>query len=226
MDAVVKAGGSLAENPAALKALCAELPRIARRYSILVVPGGGRFADAVREYDAKFALPPAVSHRLAILAMDQYGLLLAQITPNSSTFSVLDEAQRFSETGKVPIFLPSSLMFEDDPFEPSWDVTSDSIAAYIAGKLRARKLVLVTDVDGVFTSDPKQHSDAELLDEVSVEELLNRAERTSVDTYLPSLLRKSRLDCYVVNGKHPERLSAVLSGQQTTCTRVVTHQVI
>jgi hypothetical protein len=76
-------------------------------------------------------------------------------------------------------------------------------------------------VDGVFTKDPKTHADAKLINEVSVEELLSRVGRTSVDKFLPKFLSKNRLDCYVVNGKYPERISAVLSGQRTTCTRIV-----
>ena len=221
MEAIVKIGGSLAENPEALRALCSELSQIAKERSIVVVPGGGRFVDAVREYDRRFSLPPAVSHRLAILGMDQYGLLLSHVTPNSCVFSLLEEAQRLCEAKKVPVFLPSKLLFEDDPFEASWDVTSDSIAAYVACKLRADKLVLITDVDGVFTSDPKSHRDAQLLDEVSVDELLNLGERTSVDKHLPQMLAKTGLDCYVVNGLYPERVDAVLAGQRTTCTRIV-----
>jgi aspartokinase-like uncharacterized kinase len=221
MDAVIKVGGSLAENPEALKALCIELCKIAMEYSFVVVPGGGRFADVVRAFDKKFNLPPVVSHRLAILAMDQYGLVLSQIIHDSRTVDSLREARHLSEAKKVPVFLPSKLLFQDDPLEDSWDVTSDSIAAYIAWRLHAGKVILATDVDGIFTKDPKTHSDAKMMSEVSVVELLNRAGRTSVDRFLPILLSKNQLDCYVVNGKHPERIIAVLSGQRTTYTRII-----
>jgi aspartokinase-like uncharacterized kinase len=47
MDAVIKIGGSLAEDPAALRALCNRLGEIAKKYRIVVVPGGGKFADVV-----------------------------------------------------------------------------------------------------------------------------------------------------------------------------------
>jgi hypothetical protein len=221
MDAVIKVGGSLAEYPEALKALGIELHKIATECSFVVVPGGGRFADVVRAFDKKFILPPAVSHRLAILAMDQYGLVLSQIIPDSCTVDSLREARHLSEARKVPVFLPSKLMFQDDPLEASWSVTSDSIAAYIACRFLADKVILATDVDGIFTKDPKTHSDAKLMSEVSVAELLNRAGRTSVDRFLPILLSKNQLDCYVVNGKNPERINAVLSGQRTTYTRII-----
>lgn len=218
MDAVIKVGGSLSEKPEALKALCAELSRIAKEHSVVVVPGGGKFADAVREYDKKFRLPPLVAHRLAIVAMDQYGIVLSQLIPDSCMCNTLENAQSFSKMGKVTIFLPSRLMFQDDAIETSWDATSDSIAAHIAGKLNAKKVILVTNVDGIFTKDPKKHADAKLMPEVSVPDLMRRGRRTSVDKFLPKVLSKNPVDCYVVNGKHPERIKAVLSGEPTVCT--------
>jgi len=220
MDAVIKIGGSLAEEPQRLRALCAKLSEFAKKYEIVVVPGGGRFADVVRDFDQRFALSSGISHRMAILGMDQFGLLLSQIIPDSCATYLLSDVKQLSEIRVVPIFLPSRLMFREDPLENSWDVTSDSIAAYVAGRLHVAKVVLVTDVDGIFTKDPKKHADATLMEKLSAEELLKFNKRTSVDRYLPKLLLESQIDCYVVNGKHPERIEAILAGQQATCTLI------
>ncbi len=220
MDAVIKVGGSLAEKPAALKALCSKLSETAKKHSVIVVPGGGKFADAVRELDERYALPADAAHKMAILGMDQYGLLLAQIIPDSCATYSLFAAKQFARRKAVPVLLPSRLMFAGNPLEASWDVTSDSIAAYIAGCLKAEKVLLVTDVDGVFESDPKRHSAAKLIPELSASELLAFKQRTSVDKFLPKLLLKTRLECYVVNGVHPERVDAVLAGQATVCTLI------
>jgi len=219
VDAVIKVGGSLAEAPAALKALCKELGEVAKKHSIAIVPGGGKFADVVRAIDRRFALPSAVAHRMAILAMDQYGLLLSQLIPNSRPIIALKEAHRLLRKQIVPVLLPSELMLQDDPFEPSWDVTSDSIAAYFASRLGAAKLILVTNVDGIFTKDPKKFKEAELFEEISIAEFL-AVGRTSVDKFLPKLLSETALDCYVVNGKRPERIAALLDGRDTVCTRI------
>jgi len=124
------------------------------------------------------------------------------------------------ENRNSPIFLPSKLMFEENPLENSWDVTSDSIAAYVASRVSAKKLVLVTDVDGIFTSDPKNDSSATLIKNLSVEQLLALNRRTSVDRYLPKLLLDVHFDCYVVNGLFPERVEAVLEDLRTICTLV------
>jgi aspartokinase-like uncharacterized kinase len=111
-------------------------------------------------------------------------------------------------------------MFEEDPLENSWDVTSDSIAAYVASRVHAEKLVLVTDVDGVFTSDPKTDSSAKLIENLSAERLLKLNRQTSIDRYLPKLLLDAQINCHVVNGNFPERVEAVLEGLRTTCTFV------
>jgi len=220
VDAVIKVGGSLAEDPERLRVLCHRLSDLAKKYAVIVVPGGGKFADAVREYDQRFALSSVASHKMAILAMDQFGLLLSDIISGSRVFHQLETAKDLSEAKVVPIFLPSHWMFEEDPLENSWDVTSDSIAAYVAERVHAGKVVLVTDVDGVFTSDPKKTSGAKLIERLSAEKLLTLRQGTSVDRYLPKLLLEAQIDCYVVNGNYPDRVEAVLAGQQTTCTFV------
>lgn len=220
MDAVIKVGGSLAESPEKLRALCQKLGELAKKYEFIVVPGGGGFADAVRGFDKRFTLSRNVSHRMAIRAMDQFGLLLSDITLNSRVFHRLENANKLAKAGFAPIFLPSRMLFQEDPLENSWDVTSDSIAAYVANRVHAEKLVLVTDVDGVFTSDPKKYSSAKLIERLSAEQLLKLNRRTSVDRYLPKLLLDAKIDCYVVNGLFPERVEAVLAGLLTTCTFV------
>jgi aspartokinase-like uncharacterized kinase len=218
MDAVIKVGGSLAENPERLRAICRKLSELAKRYVFIVVPGGGRFADAVRELDQRFNLSSVVSHRMSILGMDQFGLLLCQIIPNSCATYLLNDAKQLSEVRVVPVFLPSRLMFKEDPLENSWDVTSDSIAAYAAKKVRAKKVILSTDVDGVFTSDPKTRPNAKLIEQLSAEELLGLRQQTSVDRYLPKMLLEAGIDCYVVNGRFPDRVASVLAGKHTICT--------
>src|SRR4030042_488928 len=220
MDAVIKVGGSLAENPATMKTLCNRLSEIAKKHSITVVPGGGKFADAVREMDQRYTLSAGAAHRMAILGMDQFGLLLTQLIPNSCATYSLNAAKQLSKRKAVPIFLPSRMMFKENLLEASWDVTSDSIAAYVAIQLKADKVILVTDVDGIFKSDPKKHSVTKLISKISTRELLAFAQRTSVDKFLPKLLQKTRLDCYVVNGAYPERVAAILAGHSTVCTLI------
>ncbi len=219
MEAVLKVGGSLAGYPASLRKLCKELAIFAEDHEILIVPGGGRFADVVRDFDKSYGLSNTVAHKMAIIAMDQFGLFLSDITPNSYVSYSLEKVKN-SPSGTLPIFLPSRFIFRKDPLEHSWDVTSDSIAAYIAGIVHAKKLILVTDIDGIFTEDPKKNLDAKLITDVSANQLLSWNRRTSVDRTLPKILLKTKLNCYVVNGKHPKRIRAVLENEKSIYTHI------
>jgi len=217
---VVKVGGSLSRNPQALKALCVKLSELAKIHRLVVVPGGAEFADCVRELDKRFSLSAATAHRMAILGMDQYGMLLADLTPNSQIVNGLSEVESVM-VGRVAVFLPSRFMFEDEGLESSWDVTSDSISVYIASKLGAEKVLLVKDVDGVFTEDPKKSVKAKLLKNVTSQQLSILANSTGVDAYLPKLLRELKLRCCILNGQFPERIEAVLNGKDAACTIIL-----
>jgi hypothetical protein len=215
---IVKIGGSLALHPEKLRTLCAKLGEASKKYKVIVVPGGGEFADIVRDLDKRFNLSCAVSHRMAILGMDQYGFLLSDLLPHSSIINKLEDAQRILDSGKLPVFLPSNFLLNEDPLENSWDVTSDSIAAYIAGQLHASRVVLLTDVNGIYTCDPKKFSDAKLISKLSAIDLLKMNKRTSVDKFLPKLLLQLQIKCFVVNGLYPEQVESVLDGRDTVCT--------
>lgn len=67
----------------------------------------------------------------------------------------MTEAEKISDNGFTPIFIVSEFLKNEDPFECSWDVTSDSIAAYVAHSLNA-KLLIVTNVNGIYTREPNE----------------------------------------------------------------------
>jgi 5-(aminomethyl)-3-furanmethanol phosphate kinase len=222
MDAiVVKIGGSLAMQPNKLKDLCTRLGEASKRHKLIVVPGGGEFADMVRVYDKKFDLPRQISHQMAILAMDQYGLLLSSLVPSSIFVNKFEDLPEATMLHRLVVFLPSSFLFRDKSLTSSWDVTSDSIAFYIAQKLGISKTVLVTDVDGIFTGNPKKFAEAKLILKLSAHDLLEMPERTSVDRFLAKLLVKQKFECFVVNGLYPDRVISILDGKETLCTEII-----
>ncbi|MCJ7761902.1 amino acid kinase, partial [Candidatus Bathyarchaeota archaeon] len=107
---VIKVGGSLSQNPQSLRALCVKLSEIAKKHALVLVPGGGEFADCVRDFDKRFSLSSSVVHRMAILGMDQYGLLLSDLAPDCSVVDKLEDAKRLSGTGRLVVFLPSRFL--------------------------------------------------------------------------------------------------------------------
>jgi hypothetical protein len=216
----VKIGGSLALHPQKLRSLCAKLSETSKKHRLIVVPGGGEFADTVRNLDKRFSLSPAVAHRMAILGMDQYGLMLSNLIPNSRLATTLNDLQKTMDSGRLTVFLPSASLVAEDALKNSWDVTSDSITVFIALKLHSARVILATDVDGVFTRDPKKFPEAKLLRKLSAAELLRMGDRTSVDKFLPQLLLQSPMECYVVSGFYPGRVEAILNLKETICTQI------
>lgn len=217
LDAVLKVGGSLGRGEQ-LAALCREIGRLGARHRLLVVPGGGDFADLVRDHYRRYHLGEIAAHRMALLAMDQYGYILSELVPGSSLVVDLLTARKIAEGGRVVILLPASLLIQADPLPNCWDVTSDSIAAWVAGEARSPRLVLLKDVEGLFSSDPARGESAAPISELSVEELAGR--RGGVDSYLATVLASAELETWVIDGRRPERLAELLRTGRTLGTRI------
>lgn len=138
---VVKLGGSLHDAPALRHWLerLATAPGPPR----VVVPGGGPFADAVRALQPALGVGELTAHRMAILAMQQFGLALQALEPRLA----LAETGTELRTATAAVWLPWRLAGRSPELEASWDVTSDSIACWLATQLAASDLVLVKSAD-------------------------------------------------------------------------------
>ena len=220
MEAVIKIGGSLAGYPDALKTLCRKLSEMGQRHRLLIVPGGGEFVDVVRVIDKRFQLSPSISHKMAILGMEQFGLLLSELIPNAIPITSLGERKICTGKKGVHVFSPSKMMFREKALDASWDVTSDSIAAFVACRLHAKNLILVKSVDGLFSEDPEKNSNAKLLHRISISALSKLPRESVVDNCLPRLLMNENVYCYIVNGLFPERIVQILEGNETVCTLI------
>ena len=111
--------------------------------SIVLVPGGGAFADLVRDAQPRIGFDDDAAHRMALLAMEQYGCALASMNMQFTLAESQAEIARTLAERRVPVWLPSRMVLAAREIPWSWDVTSDSLAAWLAGELRASRLVLV-----------------------------------------------------------------------------------
>ena len=141
---VVKLGGSLAKAGTLsgwLDGLCnAEVP-------LVIVPGGGAFADAVRAAQAKHGFDDLTAHRMALLAMHQMGLMLAALRPaRLVTAETLPEITQALDAGRLPVWLPGPLAGAATDIAADWSLTSDGLAAWLAAMLGARAVWLVKSV--------------------------------------------------------------------------------
>jgi aspartokinase-like uncharacterized kinase len=141
--AVIKLGGGLLAAPGALEAVCGKVGALGQREAIVVVPGGGPFADLVREVDRRAGLSADTAHWMAILAMDQYAHLLAERIEGATLVEESGAISGALAVGRVAVLAPSRWLRAADPLPHSGDAPSDRVAAFVAGALDARRQVRV-----------------------------------------------------------------------------------
>ena len=149
---VLKLGGSLLESGR----LTAVLEIVAKRKRpVIVVPGGGKFADQVREAQAANGFDDASAHRLALFAMHQMANVIASRSRHFAPAATKEEIGMAGVNGLVPVWLPSTMAGADPAIPKSWDMTSDSLAAWLAGEIGAKDVALVKScaVDPAATLD-------------------------------------------------------------------------
>ncbi|MEN6443204.1 MAG: uridylate kinase [Methanoregula sp.] len=189
---VVKVGGSLSLNIREIIPALLASPR-----TLLIVPGGGKFADAIR----RLAVHDDPAHWMAIAAMEQYGWMLASY--GVPTTDILANPEMTS------VFLPYSTMRQSDPLPHSWNVTSDTIAAWVAKTLDTDLLILKS-VDGIMVRGIFQ------------DHLTGPVESDSVDSCFIPFVLKSNVSTMILNGTHRERVERFLAGEQVLGTRIGT----
>lgn len=145
---VIKVGGGLLRDPTGFERVVAALGAVERGHRILVVPGGGPFANAVREFDRRIPIGPDTAHWMAILGMEQYAHALAQRIARATLVENKSEIAAAIGAEQIPVLAPFRWLRAMDPLPHSWDVTSDSIAAWIADAVGARRLVLIKPAAG------------------------------------------------------------------------------
>jgi (4-(4-[2-(gamma-L-glutamylamino)ethyl]phenoxymethyl)furan-2-yl)methanamine synthase len=143
VDLVVKVGGSLLAHPEALNRVMDAVVDASRRHRVLVVPGGGPLADTVRHVDRALHLSADAAHWMAVRAIDQLAEVLADRCAPAAVVTDAYEIREVLRASKVPVLAPHRWLRDADALPHSWDATSDSVAAWVAGELGARRLVLV-----------------------------------------------------------------------------------
>jgi 5-(aminomethyl)-3-furanmethanol phosphate kinase len=142
--AIVKLGGSTAggaEMQHWIDALASAV------FPVVIVPGGGPFADQVRQSQRRLAYSDRAAHAMAILAMDQFGIFIAERHANLRIARTLPEIRQALHAGAVPVWLPSALAIDAAGIPCSWDVTSDSLCAWLADMLHAADMLLIKQTD-------------------------------------------------------------------------------
>ena len=181
---VVKFGGSLMDQVPLISTVLRSSHR-----PILIVPGGGPFADTVRT----LPIGEDAAHWMAICGMEQYGWYIAAVGGFAT-----------QETIAVPekpvVLLPYRSLRTTDPLPHSWNVTSDTIAAWVAAELHL-DVVLLKSVAGIRVHGKIQ------------EVISSPVSCPEVDSWFIPFILDHRQTAYVVDGRDPEQIAALAGGK-------------
>ena len=190
---VVKLGGSLSLRLPELVPIL----RDARR-PVLVVPGGGQFADMIRKLQIG---DESAAHWMAVAAMEQYGWFVASYGLEPTDVLAVPE--------RPAVLLPYKCMRDRDPLPHSWDITSDTIAAWIAGVL-GLDLVVLKSVDGI------------TIDGITLAKIQEPVETDVVDPCFLEYVLEKKVRTMIMNGSLPGRVAKFLKGDAVPGTVIGT----
>ena len=215
---VIKIGGfAFPEQPDAafLRELAAVLRRLADEgYRLAVVAGGGRWARLLIRAGRELGASEALCDELAIRASRLNATLLAL-------------ALCLPDPLNVPADVPSLVreLAADKPvialggLQPGQ--STDAVAVLTAELMGASLVVKATDVDGIYTADPREVPDARKLDRLTYREALEllagKAVRAGtyelLDPLALRLAERSRIAIRVVDGRDPENIYRAVKGE-------------
>ncbi len=217
MKLVIRIGGSVIASPPKAETIqrYADLLKSMRkqRHQLVVVVGGGSIARDFITLAKDLGLSEPDQDEVAISVSRLFAQLLA-LTLDGLSSTILpksvDKAVELFRSDKVVVM---------GGVKPG--MTTDAVAAMIAERVGADLLVKASDVDGVYTKDPKRHSDAEKIDRLDFSDLgslfeLDKHEagiHQILDPEAVRILQKSRIRIVVVNGFRPENILLAVKGE-------------
>lgn len=211
---IIKLGGSLIEKGRdVIHSLRDYVEDKDRALTIILIPGGGPFAEVVRNLSGDIHIPISeeAAHWMAVFAMHQYGIFLAS---GEIEIPVVESVDEIDKAGPTCILLPYKILKADDCLPHTWDVTSDTIAAFVANKIGEKTFIKLTDVDGII--DEKGH----LIEKIHAKEMFKKEKKGCVDAELPGFLMHNKMSCIIVNGNFPSRIIDVIEEKETICTKL------
>ncbi len=194
---VLKIGGSFI-NQTDLKELKIIIKAIKdiNNHKLIIVTGGGKAADFVRDYDNKVQLKDSSSHFAAIAAMELNSYLISDFFDDFSFFST-----DFIFSKKTNIFLALDYYRKFDPLPHSWNVSSDSIALELSQRLKADNLFLI-----------KQRT---IKNNLTIKSRSAAADRL-IDNYFPELYQEldGKLKTLIINTKSIKKLKMLIENSE------------
>ncbi|MHB1646623.1 MAG: amino acid kinase family protein [bacterium] len=187
-------------------------------YRIMIVPGGGPTDNIIEYLDKKHPFNPDTHHKACARAQDQTGLMISDPVWNGrlTPCETLEDIRKANDCKMAGVLLPSRLIFDLDPFERTWEITSDAMSVYFSWLTGAKYTIILTNVDGVYLDGDISNTD-KLVKSITAGEL-ELLGHTAVDVCTPAFLKAKRMNCFVMNGQHSETMINYLNGKEVIGT--------
>lgn len=177
---------------------------------LVVVPGGGPFASTVRAYQAQVGYDNDAAHHMAILAMEQFGHALISLGTRLVPCATEKAIEEALAENRVPVWMPAKLVLRAGDIGHDWSTTSDSLAAWLAGRFAGADLCLIKQIDLPEGRDLTAISNAGVVDPSFVP-LLHPATRVHVVGPSDLKLAGRKLAAGIVPGREVPRTGQDLS---------------
>ncbi len=221
LRAVLSLGGSVVASPEInlefISGFASLVKRLRRKgHRLAVVVGGGKVARDYIGAARRLGAEESFCDELGILATRMNARLIIAALGGEAYRRVPESVEEVKEWEKVVVMggtVPGH--------------TTDAVAAMLATKLKAELLVNATNVDGIYSADPKKNPDAKKYDRIAVEELLKLVDREHkagisaiLDAKAVRIIKENRIRTLVVKGEL-SRIEAALLGGEHFGTEVV-----
>jgi len=216
MIIVYSLGGSIlaGQDAAGLQSYADELRDIAKEHQVYVVVGGGRIARDYIGRARSLGSDETFCDQLGIAATRLNAMLLMAALGGLQPKVPKSYAQAMEYSGLVDVVVLGGLC----PGQ-----TTDAVAALLAERVHADRIVIATSVDGVYTADPETDPSARKIASLSPAELVRMAmdtelkagSRSPVDPIAAKIIERCKIPTSVVHGRDIANLRKGFEGTHT-----------
>lgn len=218
MRLVLRIGGSVIASPintVLINKYATMLKNLKKQgHEVVTVVGGGALARELIKVAKDLSLSEKAQDEVAISVSRIFAQLFLEKLEGigcETTPLTVEDAAKYLRKGKIVVM---------GGLKPG--MTTDTVAALLAEKLKANVLIKATDQEGVYNKDPKKYPDAEKLDHTSFEDLSavfietkhKAGIRQIIDPEAVKMLKHKRVKMIVVNGFKPENVLAAVRGKR------------
>jgi len=203
--------------------LVEEIGTLSEKNKLLVVTGGGVRTRHILDLGINLGLPTGVLAELAGKISEQNAIMMSILLSKYDAVRIhtsdLLKISSLLAIGLLPVThgTPPYGLYEQPPkVGPIPPNRTDTGAFLIAEVLGAKNCIMLKNVDGLYTKDPRVNPDAELIREIAAKELLESdMEDMVLEKRVVELLLTAKhvKEVKIINGHKPEHLTRVINGE-------------